>query len=324
MNGPGRMVIALGGNAIQRPGQHGTVEEQIANIRSSLDGVVAALAGGWSVVLTHGNGPQIGQMLLMVEAARGQVPEPPLGICVADTEGALGYLIQQALLNRLRQERRPSGVVTIITQVVVDRNDPAFTRPTKPVGPFFGREEAEQSGRERGWTMVDDAGRGFRRVVASPRPLAIVEGEVIGRVLDAGIVVIAAGGGGVPVSEEPDGTLRGVNAVVDKDLASAVLARSVGAQSFVMLTGEPFVYVNYGKPTQRALPALSPREARRYLDEGQFPEGSMGPKIEAALDFLAHGGREVLITSIDGFGAAMEGKTGTRISSSTSASLPAT
>ncbi len=324
MNGPGRMVIALGGNAIQRPGQRGTVEEQIANIRSSLDGVVAALAAGWSVVLTHGNGPQIGQMLLMVEAARGQVPELPLGICVADTEGALGYLIQQALLNRLRQEGRPLGVVTIITQVVVDRNDPAFTRPTKPVGPFFRREEAEHFGRERGWTMVDDAGRGFRRVVASPRPLAIVEGEVIGRMLDAGIVVIAAGGGGVPVSEEPDGTLRGVDAVVDKDLASVVLARSVGAQRFVMLTGEPFVYVNYGKPTQRALPALSPREARRYLDEGQFPPGSMGPKIEAALDFLAHGGREVLITSIDGFGAATEGKTGTRISSSTSASLPAT
>ena len=307
------MVIALGGNAIQRPGQRGTVDEQIANIRRSLDGIVGVLAAGSSLVLTHGNGPQVGQMLLMVEAAREQVPELPLGVCVADTEGALGYLIQQALVNRLRHERRPAAVVTIITQVVVDQGDPAFARPTKPVGPFLGRDEAERFRRQRGWTVVDDAGRGFRRVVPSPRPLAIVEGETVERLLDAGVVVIAAGGGGVPVVEEPDGSLRGVDAVIDKDLASAVLARGIRAQQLVMLTGEPFVFLDYGRATQRPLRTLGAQEARRHLQAGQFPPGSMGPKIEAALDFLTGGGAEVLITSIEGFTAALEGKTGTRI-----------
>lgn len=313
MRPAGRLVIALGGNAIQRPGQRGTVDEQIANIRRSLDGIVGVLATGSSLVLTHGNGPQVGQMLLMVEAARGQVPELPLGVCVADTEGALGYLIQQALVNRLRHERRPAAVVTIITQVVVDQADPAFAGPTKPVGPFLSRDEAERFRRQRGWTVVDDAGRGFRRVVPSPRPLAIIEGETIGRLLDAGVVVIAAGGGGVPIVEEPDGSLRGVDAVIDKDLASAVLARGIRAQQLVMLTGEPFVFLDYGGPTQRPLRTLAAQEARRHLQAGQFPPGSMGPKIEAALDFLTGGGAEVLITSIEGFTAALEGKTGTRI-----------
>jgi len=309
----GRMVIALGGNAIQRPGQRGSVEEQIANIGRSLDGIVRMLAAGWSVALTHGNGPQVGQMLLMVEAARGQVPELPLGICVADTEGALGYLIQQAVLNRLRQERRPLPVVTIITQVVVSATDPGFTRPTKPVGPFLRRDEAERFSRERGWAITEDAGRGYRRVVPSPRPLAIVEGEAIRRLLEAGAVVIAAGGGGVPVVEEPNGELRGVDAVVDKDLASAVLARGIGARRLVMLTGEPFVFLDYGKATQRPLPALSAQEARRWLAEGQLPPGSMVPKIEAALEFLAGGGRAALITSIEGFTAAVNGQGGTWI-----------
>ena len=313
MTDAGRMVIALGGNAIQRPGQRGTVEEQIANIRLSLDGIVAAITGGWSVVLTHGNGPQVGDMLLMVEAARGQVPELPLGICVADTEGALGYLIQQALVNRLRQERQPRAVVTIVTQTIVARSDPAFSLPTKPVGSFLSREEAERFRRERGWTTVDDAGRGFRRVVPSPRPVAIVEAEAIRRILESGVVVIAAGGGGVPVIEAPDGTLQGTDAVIDKDLASAVLARSIGASRLVMLTGEPFVFLDYRKPTQRPLPLLAAEEARRYLGEGQFPPGSMGPKIEAALEFLAGGGAEALITSIEGFTPALEGTMGTRI-----------
>ena len=308
-----RMVIALGGNAIQRRGERGTVEEQMANIRASLDGIVMVLGAGWSVVLTHGNGPQVGQMLLMVEAARGQVPELPLGICVADTEGALGYLIQQALVNRLRYERRPVAVVTVITQVVVDKHDPEFTRPTKPVGLFLGREEGERFSRERGWTVAEDAGRGFRRLVPSPRPLAIVERDVIRRLLEAEVIVIAAGGGGVPVVEEADGSLRGVDAVIDKDLASAVLARSIEAERLVMLTGEPYVFLDYGKPTRRPVPMLSARDARRHLDEGQFPAGSMGPKIEAALEFLAGGGREVLITSIEGFIDALGGKTGTRI-----------
>ncbi len=308
-----RMVVALGGNAIQRPGQRGTVKEQIANIHGSLDGIVRALAAGWSVVLTHGNGPQVGQMLLMVEAARGQVPELPLGICVADTEGALGYLIQQALVNRLRRERRPLAVVTVITQVVVDERDPAFTRPTKPVGPFLGRDEGERFSRERGWTVAEDAGRGFRRLVPSPRPLAIVERDTIRRLLEAEVIVIAAGGGGVPVVEAADGSLRGVDAVIDKDLASAVLARSIGAERLVMLTGEPHVFLDYGEPTQRPVPTLSAGEARRHLDGGQFPAGSMGPKIEAALEFLAGGGGEVLITSIEGFTDALDGKTGTRI-----------
>jgi carbamate kinase len=308
-----RMLIALGGNAILRPGQRGTIEEQAENIRGSLDGIVAALAAGWSLALTHGNGPQVGQMLLMVEAARGQVPELPLGVCVADTEGTLGYLIQQALVNRLRQERRRAAVVTIITQVVVDGHDPAFERPTKPVGPFLSREEADRFRRERGWSVADDAGRGFRRLVPSPRPRAIVEAEAIRRALDAGLVVIAAGGGGVPVVEAPDGTLSGVDAVIDKDRASAVLAHDTGAERLAMLTGEPWVFLDYRRPTQRPLPTLTPEEARRHLEAGQFPPGSMGPKIEAAIDFLAGGGREALITSIDGFSDALRNGTGTWI-----------
>ena len=213
----------------------------------------------------------------------------------------------------LRHERQPAAVVTIVTQVVVDRADPAFARPTKPVGSFLSREEAERFSRERGWTVADDAGRGFRRVVPSPRPLAIVEADAIRRILDAGVVVIAAGGGGVPVAEEADGSLRGVDAVIDKDLASALLARAVSAQRLVMLTGEPFVFLDYGKPTQLPLPRLSLEEARRHLRDGQFPPGSMGPKIEAALDFLAGGGEEALITSIEGFTDALQGKIGTRI-----------
>lgn len=307
------MLIALGGNALLRPGQRGTIEEQMANIEGSLDGIVTVLAGGWSLALTHGNGPQVGQMLLMVEAARGQVPELPLGVCVADTEGALGYLIQQALVNRLRRESRVAPVVTIVTQVLVDRADPAFARPTKPVGPVLQRAEAERFARERGWAVAEDPGRGFRRVVPSPRPRAVVEGEAIARILDAGVLVIAAGGGGVPVAEEPDGSLRGVDAVIDKDLASAVLARAVGARRLIMLTGEPFVFLDYRRATQRALTALGVADARRHLAAGQFPPGSMGPKVEAALDFLAGGGQEVLITSIEAFGEALEGKAGTRI-----------
>lgn len=313
------MVVALGGNALLRPGERGTVEEQTANIARSLEGIVAALRAGWELVLTHGNGPQVGQMLLMVEAARGTVPELPLGLCVADTEGALGYLLQQALQNRLRREPRRTAVVTLVTQVVVRADDPAFERPTKPVGPFLDREEALRLARLHGWDVAQDAGRGFRRVVASPRPHAIVEADVVRRLLEAGVVPIAAGGGGVPVVEDPDGSLRGVDAVVDKDLASAVLATEIGAKRLVLLTGEPYVYLGYGGPAPRALREVTPEEARVHLDAGEFPAGSMGPKVQAVLDFLEGGGEEALVTSVEGFAEALAGRTGTRFSRRTRA-----
>jgi len=310
-----RMVVALGGNAMILPGQRGTISEQVANIRSSINDVVTLISEGWETVITHGNGPQVGDMLLMVEAARGRVPELPLGVCVADTEGAMGYMIQQALLNRFHQRGLRKGVVTIITQVMVDRNDPAFENPTKPVGPYMSAAEAEEFRTRRAWEFMEVSEEGFRRVVPSPQPLEIVERETIRRLLDAGEVVIAAGGGGIPVAEAEDGTLDGVDAVIDKDFAASVLARDVSAQYLAMLTGVPNVYLNFRKPRQTPLHRLTVEEAEGYLAEGQFPPGSMGPKMQAAVSFIKQGGKEALITSVDGLRAAILGQGGTRMTS---------
>lgn len=313
MKSPGRMVVALGGNAILRKGQAGTIDQQMENIERSLDGIVEVLRAGWELVLTHGNGPQVGQMLLMVEAARGQVPDLPLGVCVADTEGTIGYLMQQSLQNRLRAEHLGRAVVTLVTQVVVDPGDPAFRLPTKPVGPFLTPEEADRFRKERGWSVADDAGRGWRRVVPSPYPQSLVEADVVAQLARLGVVVIAAGGGGVPVARAADGRLHGVDAVVDKDLAAALLARSLFASRLVMLTGEPYVYLDYRGPGRRPIEEMSVAQAEDWFAAGEFPAGSMGPKIEAAIDYLERGGKEVLITSIDAFGDALAGRAGTRI-----------
>ncbi len=306
------IVIALGGNALIREGQRGTIEEQFENTRKSLDSVIYCLKQGFEVVITHGNGPQVGNELLRVEAARDIVPELPLGVCVADTEGAMGYMIQQSLVNRLRKEGLQKCVVTLLTQVIVDRHDTAFHNPTKPVGPFYKKEQARIFNKERGWNMVEDSKRGYRRVVPSPMPLEIVEKESVRRLLDAGEVVIAAGGGGIPVIEE-DGNLEGVDVVIDKDLASSVLALSIKANYLMMLTDVEKVFLNFKTPLQRPLDILTVDEASRYAKEGHFPPGSMGPKIDASVRFLKGGGEWAVITSIDKVKESIEGTAGTRI-----------
>ena len=307
------VVIALGGNALIMEGQRGTIAEQFENTRKSLDGIVYCLKQGYGVVITHGNGPQVGNLLLMVEASRNQVPELPLEVCVADTEGAIGYMIQQSLTNRLRKEGLDRCVVTVLTQVIVDKHDTAFSNPTKPIGPFFTREDAERFRKEKGWHIVEDSHRGYRRVVASPNPLKIVEERAVRGLLEAGDIVIAAGGGGIPVIMKEDGDWEGVNVVVDKDLASSVLARDIKADCLMMITGVEYVFLNFKQPNERALKALTVKEAERYLKEGQFPSGSMGPKIQAAINFLNWGGEVAIIAAIDKVKEALEGITGTKI-----------
>lgn len=307
------VVIALGGNALIKEGQQGTIAEQFENVRKSLDGIIYCLKQGFDVVITHGNGPQVGNLLLMVEASRNRVPELTLGVCVADTEGAIGYMIQQSLTNRLRKEGIDKCVVTVLTQVIVDKYDKAFSNPTKPIGPFFTREEAERFRREKGWHIVEDSHRGYRRVVPSPNPLKIVEERAIKTLLEAGDVVIAAGGGGIPVILKEDGDLEGVNVVIDKDLASCVLARDMKADCLMMLTGVEHVFLNFKQSNEQALSRLTVNEAQRYFQEGHFPPGSMGPKIQAAINFLTWGGELAIITSIDKVKDALDGRTGTKI-----------
>ncbi|BBO16401.1 carbamate kinase [Candidatus Brocadia pituitae] len=307
------VVIALGGNALIGEGQQGTVAEQFENVRKSLDGIISCLKMGFEVVITHGNGPQVGNLLLMVEASRNQVPELSLGVCVADTEGAIGYMIQQSLTNRLRKEGIDRCVVTVLTQVVVNKDDPAFLNPTKPIGPFFTREEVERFRREKGWYVAEDSHRGYRRVVASPNPLKIVEERAVKTLLKTGDIVIAAGGGGIPVIINEGGDLEGVDVVIDKDLASAVLARELGAHGLIMLTGVDQVFLNFRQPGEQMLSRLTINEAKKYLQEGHFPPGSMGPKVQAAMNFLGWGGELAIITSIDKVKEALDGRTGTMI-----------
>ncbi|MCF6153779.1 MAG: carbamate kinase [Candidatus Brocadia sp.] len=307
------VVIALGGNALIREGQQGTIAEQFENVQKSLDGIIYCLKQGFEVVITHGNGPQVGNLLLMVEASRNQVPELSLGVCVADTEGAIGYMIQQSLTNRLRKEGIGRCVVTVLTQVIVDKLDKAFSNPTKPIGPFFTKEEAENFRREKGWHIGEDSHRGYRRVVPSPNPLKIVEERAIKTLLEAGEIVIAAGGGGIPVILKEDGDLEGVDVVIDKDLASSVLARDMKADCLMMLTGVEHVFLNFKQSNEQALSRLTVNEAQRYFQEGHFPPGSMGPKIQVAMNFLTWGGELAIITSIDKVKDALDGRTGTKI-----------
>jgi len=306
------IVVALGGNAIIEEGTEGTIEQQFANTRKSLSAIVGMIRSGHKVVLTHGNGPQAGVHLIRNEAASAQVPPSPLNVIVADTQGSMGYMIAQCLSNALRKESVRKDVVTVVTQVEVDPADPSMLNPTKYVGPFYRAEQVEAM-RQRGWIIKEDPGRGFRRVVPSPIPLDVVEKATIRDLLEDGKVVIAAGGGGVPVKRDPDGTLTGVDAVIDKDRASALLANLIGADELVILTGVDRVAINYRKPDQKFFDRLTVAECERYMTEGQFPKGSMGPKIEAACDFIRRGGAKVIITSMENATLAAEGKAGTVI-----------
>jgi len=306
-------VVALGGNAIMQQGQEGNIAQQFANTRHSMRGIMELIRRGYRVVITHGNGPQVGNLFLMVEATRALVPELPLGICVADTQGQMGYMLQQSLRNCLIREGYATPVVTLVTQVVVDPQDAAFSHPTKPIGPFYSQQQMERIREERGWNMIEDSGRGYRLVVASPAPQAILEIDILRSLLDEGMLVIAAGGGGIPIIRSEDGGFRGIDAVVDKDLTSSVLARDVGADLFVILTGVAQVALHFNTPKEQFLDVCSVADAKRLHEQDHFPDGSMGPKIQAAIDFLEHGGQEVLITSIEALSDALDGQHGTRI-----------
>ncbi|PYQ52435.1 MAG: carbamate kinase [Acidobacteria bacterium] len=306
-------VIAFGGNALLRPEDRGTHEEQIARAKQAARWLAELVVRGFHVIVVHGNGPQVGNILIQAEEASTKVPPQSLDVAVAQTEGSIGFLLQQAIRNRLDSIGSGGQVATVLTEVEVDANDPAFKRPTKPIGPFFTRYRAEALERDLGWTMREDAGRGWRHVVPSPRPLRILNTGVITHMLEDARVVIAAGGGGIPVVRGRDGQWRGIEAVIDKDYASALLAAELKVELYVILTGVPKVSLDFGKPTERALDRMTVDEAEHHLREGQFPPGSMGPKIEAAIQFVRKGGNEVLITDVDRLREALEGRAGTRI-----------
>ena len=306
-------VIALGGNAITRKEVEDTIANQFANTRSSLYGLIELIRSGYNIAITHGNGPQVGNAILRVELARGKAPILPLGICVADTEGGMGYMIGQSLQNRLYRDNIQREVVTIITQVEVDKDDPELANPSKFIGQFYSEQEAVLFQTERGWVMKEDSNRGWRRVVASPIPQKIVEGRIIAQLVDSGVIVIAAGGGGIPVYVEKDGTLEGVDAVIDKDRASALLANQISAEMLIILTNIDKVALNYGRQNQKLIDEMTASDAEEYLRQGHFPPGSMGPKIEAAIDFLRNGGTKVVVSSIDKATEAVFGNAGTVI-----------
>jgi carbamate kinase len=304
-------VVAVGGNSLIKDAQHKTVPDQYAAAAESMHHIAGMVAAGWKVVVTHGNGPQVGFILRRSELSRHELHEVPLDSCGADTQGAIGYMFQKALRNEFRARNLPRQAVTLVTQVVVDAADPAFAKPSKPIGSFMDEAQAHQLMAKEGWTMMEDAGRGWRRVVASPKPQAIVERDAIQALLDRDFVVIAVGGGGIPVVQAADGSLAGVEAVIDKDYASALLASSLPADLFVISTAVEKVALNFNKPDQRWLDRLTLAEARQYLEAGHFHKGSMGPKIEAIASYLERGGQRALITNPENLGRALAGETGT-------------
>jgi carbamate kinase len=307
------IVIAIGGNSLIKDEAHRGVADQYAAVVETVQHIVDLVAQGFRVVVTHGNGPQVGFILLRSEHSRGLLHEVPLDSIGADTQGAIGYQIQQATHNEFLRRGLKKSVATIVTQALVDKNDPAFQKPTKPIGQFYKKEQADDRMRVEKWTMVEDAGRGWRRVVASPKPTRIIEADAIKQLVDDGYIIIAAGGGGIPVVEDAQGNLTGAAAVIDKDLASAVLAKEIAADMLVISTAVEKVYLNFGKPDQKALDRMTVAEAKQYMKEGHFKPGSMLPKIMACIQFLENGGSEALITCPEVLPAALEGKTGTRI-----------
>jgi carbamate kinase len=308
-----RIVIAFGGNAILQARQKGTAAEQRANVHAACSTVADLVAIGHQVIVTHGNGPQVGAVLLQNEAAQELTPAMPLDVCGAATQGQLGYMIQQSLGNILKQRSMDRTVVSIVTQVIVDEGDKAFADPTKPIGSFYSGQDASLLSTEKGWIMKEDKARGgWRRVVPSPDPIGIVEREAIRMLLDRGMLVVASGGGGIPVVEGPEG-LRGVEAVIDKDLAAHRLAEDVNAHTLMILTDIPEVAINFGTPQQQALRHLTVAKAEEYYAEGHFKAGSMGPKVLAAMRFIRSGGSRSIITSLDKASQALEGSAGTLI-----------
>lgn len=307
------VIVAIGGNSLISDAKHMTVLDQYKAAGQTSHHIAAMVKEGYRIVITHGNGPQVGFILMRSEIAKTQLHQVPLESCVADTQGAIGYQVEQTLMNELRRQGIKKQMVAVVTQVVVDKDDPAFKNPAKPIGPFFSPEDAEHHRKEDDWTVKEDSGRGWRRVVPSPQPLEIVEQDVIRTLLENDIVVIAVGGGGIPVIRKANGNLAGCAAVIDKDLASCLLAKNLKADIFVISTGVDKVALNFGKPDQKFIDKMTVAEAEKYLEEGQFPAGSMGPKIAAAIDYLKNGGKHVIITQPHLLDDAIHGRTGTHI-----------
>jgi carbamate kinase len=306
-------LVAFGGNAMLPDNQKGLQSEQMRNAQKAAELMVHIVRKGYELIIVHGNGPQVGNLLIQMEEAADRIPPYSLDVCDAMTEGSMGFMLERALVNELRRRSIDKEVASLVSQVVVDKDDPAFAKPTKPVGPFYSQVRGEQLAREKGWAMVEDAGRGYRKVVPSPRPIDVVNNGIIRELVEAGRIVIAAGGGGIPVIINGNGLFEGVEAVIDKDYAASLLAREVKADLFIILTAIERVFLDFGKPGQREVPVLTVDEARRHLADGQFPPGSMGPKIRAAVEYIEAGGREVLITKDSHLKAALINRSGTRI-----------
>jgi carbamate kinase len=308
-----RIVVALGGNAIKRPEDSGTIEEQLDAVSKTCDELLKMVNEGHKIVITHGNGPQVGALLIQNEEAKDKVPQMPLDVCGAESQALVGYMIQQALYNKLKEIGIDKDVATVITQVKVGTDDPAFEEPTKPIGPFYTEEQAEKLRREKGYVIRQIEKKKYRRVVPSPEPKDIVEISAIQRLVEADVIVIASGGGGVPVVERDDGRLEGVEAVIDKDLAGEILAREIKADIMLFLTNVQGIAINYGKPGQKFLNRITLKEAKNHLAQGEFPPGTMGPKITAATRFLESGGEKAVISSLEDAFEALEGRAGTII-----------
>ena len=306
-----RAVVALGGNALIKEWQDGNIYEQFDNTREACQSIVKMVKDGWDVVVTHGNGPQVGAILLQNEIAQDITPAMPLGICVAESEGYIGYMIQQCLSNMLKKANVFKPVIALITQVLVGEDDKSLSNPTKPIGPYYNDEEAKELIKE-GYKVVHQED-GWRIVVPSPDPKAIVEGDIIKKMLDDDIIVIASGGGGMPVIEKEGWGLDGLEAVIDKDLAAERLAEAIDAELLLILTNVDKVYLNYNTPKQEPLDKVTLKELKKYYDEGHFPPGTMGPKILAVVRFLEYGGKKVIISNVEKGWEAIQGKTGTHI-----------
>lgn len=310
-----KALIAVGGNSLIRAGERGTIEEQLANATATARSIAKMIARGWEVVITHGNGPQAGAALLRSERAAAEVYTHTLDMCVATTQSEIGYIMQRALESELKAEGIDKLVAVVPTMVAVDANDPAFKNPTKPIGPFYTQEVAEEKRRTLGWNVVEDAARGYRRVVPSPEPKETLQLELIKKIIDLGVVTIALGGGGIPVIKHADGSIEGSEAVIDKDRSSALLAASLGVDLFIISTDADQVYIDYKKPTQRGLRHTTSEELMKLHREGQFPAGSMGPKVESVVNFIRMGGKKAIITSFEFLEEALKGEAGTHIES---------
>ena len=306
-------LIAFGGNAILPATQRGLQSEQEKKAQRAARLMAHVVKKGYDLIIVHGNGPQVGNLLIQMEEAINKIPPFSLEVCDAMTEGSMGYMLEKAIINELRKNSLDKEVATLVTQVVVDRDDPAFDRPSKPIGPFYSAYRARMLMREKKWTMIEDAGRGFRKVVPSPRPIDVVPKKILQDLLRAGRIVIAAGGGGIPVIINGRGLFQGVEAVIDKDFTAGLIAREAETDLFIILTNVEKVCTDFGKPEETPLSRLTVQEARKLYDQGEFPPGSMGPKIQAAVEYIQAGGKEVIITSADHLKAALVNRSGTRI-----------